>query len=66
MTLAWTFSQAVIENELKPVFKGITGDYIEQLIMQMSYDKRLYAEIRWRDPLGVQRIDAEARQRKLF
>jgi hypothetical protein len=50
MTYAWTLTLCFDEN-LKPVVRGITRNYILALVKQLTPEQALYAETRWRDPI---------------
>jgi len=50
MTFAWAFTLVLDEN-LKPNCNEYTFNYLTSLVMQLSNEQRLYAEIRWRDPI---------------
>jgi hypothetical protein len=39
------------DENLKPVVRGITRNYILALVKQLTPEQALYAEIRWRDPI---------------
>ena len=52
MTFAWTFQWILSDAEERPTANEYTMEYVAQLARQLTPKQSLYAEIRWRDPLG--------------
>ena len=51
ITFTWTLQLSLDENG-KPCGSDYTLEYIGQLAKMLNGKRFLYAEIRWRDPLG--------------
>lgn len=51
MTWAWTLTWVLLNPARKPDPKGITAQYLVQLVGQLSPWEYLYSEIVWSDPI---------------
>ena len=52
MTYGWTFNWILFNEAMKPTANEYTMSYIIALLKNLSPKQQLYAEIRFRDPLG--------------